>query len=413
VLPFTGPPIPVVQRALAVCQRVVTQAIPPAYNTVPPADLGRLMAAGRLLAPGDYAKLASRTESTAIIEGNISVEQRRRWRLRVVVRRAANGMPVGTVTWSGIGSKPLISNLQRNAGQWVTSLLQRTGGPTAEPAGGGRGGGDVPVAANDESDEDSGDSGSSAGGDDETTLTSGLGRRRNVPSTWAFSLGPRLVSRAFVFTDNFATLPGYNLPGAPALAGEVEWFPAPRSSGILKNVGLAGFYETSIGAKTQSSDGSTGTTLARSYRVGGRYRVPVGNAAVLLGADYGQHYFNLQVNNELPPNVNYTTVRPSLGGRVPMGSKLVLGLTAAYLHILGVGDLAQADRFPNLTSVGAEAAATVSYHLDTELDLTAGADMRYYAHSMNTQPGAAANRIVGGAIDAHFGASVMLTYRLR
>ncbi len=411
VLPFTGPQLPVVQRALYVAQRIVTSSIPPAYQLVPPADLSRTMGGGRPAAPAEFTGLARRHEATALIEGVMTVEQRRRWRLKVVVRRASTGMPVGTVTWSGLGSKPLISNLQRNANQWVASLLQRTGGPTADPPGGG--GSPVPMASGD--DEPS-DSDRPRAADDDASLSSGVtaGRgRSNVPSTWAFSIGPKLMSRAFVFTDNVAALPGYNLPGAPALAAEVEFYPAPRGSGILRNIGLVGFYETSIGAKTQQSDGGTGTTLARSYRVGARYRIPFENSAVLLGTDYTQHYFNLDVNNALPPNVNYTAIRPSLGGRVPMGRKLILGLQAAYLHILAVGALADADRFPNLTTIGAEAGAMLSYRLDTDLDVTAGVDMRYYAHSMNAQANDPPDRLVGGAIDAHFGASMMLTYRLR
>jgi hypothetical protein len=415
VLPFTGPPIPVVQRALYVCQRTVTSSIPPAYQLVPPANLARTMGGGRPAAPSEFIGLARRHQATALIEGMVTVEGRRRWRLRVIVRRASTGLPVGTVTWSGVGSRPLISNLQRNAGQWVASLLQRTGGPTAEPPGGDGG---TPVAMGEDDDEPSDSDRPVAAGDEDSGISSSMGSsgrrgRANMPSTWAFSLGPRLVSRTFVFTDNVAQLPGYNLPGAPALAGEVEFFPALRTDSVARNIGFAAFYESTIGAKTQRSDGGTGATLARSYRVGARYRVPLDTAAVLLGTDYMQHFFNLDVDNALPPNVNYSVVRPSVAGRVSMGRKLVLGLTAAYLHILSAGALSNADRFPNLTTLGAEAGATVSYMLDNELDLTAGVDMRYYAHTMNAQPGDPPNRLVGGAIDAHLGASVMLTYRLR
>jgi hypothetical protein len=395
-----------------VAQRIVTSSIPPAYQLVPPADLSRTMGGGRPAGPAQFTGLARRHEATALIEGEMTVEQRRRWRLKVVVRRASTGMPVGTVTWSGLGSKPLISNLQRNANQWVASLLQRTGGPTAEPPGGG-GDGDRPVPMASGDDEPS-DSDRPRAADDDASLSSGTGRGRgNLPSTWAFSIGPRLVSRAFVFTDNVAALPGYNLPGAPALAAEVEFYPAVRTDSIAKNFGFVGFYETSIGAKTQRNDGGTGTTLARAYRVGARYRIPFESSAILLGTDYMQHYFNLEVDNDLPPNVNYSAVRPSLAGRVPMGRKLMLGLQAAYLHILSVGALSDEGRFPNLTTIGAEAGAMLSYRLDNELDVTAGVDMRYYAHSMNADQAAPANRLVGGAIDVHFGATMMLTYRIR
>ena len=134
---------------------------------------------------------------------------------------------------------------------------------------------------------------------------------------------------------------------------------------------------------------------------------------MLLGADYAQHYFNLTVDNALPPNVNYSAVRPSLTGRVAMGPKLTLSITAAYLHILSVGQLGTEDRFPRITSLGAEAGAMLSYQLDNELELGVGADLRHYAHAMNVQQGERQERLVGGALDEHFGATMLLTYRLR
>jgi hypothetical protein len=50
--------------------------------------------------------------------------------------------------------------------------------------------------------------------------------------------------------------------------------------------------------------------------------------------------------------------------------------------------------------------------LDDELDVGLGADLRYYAHAMNAQVGDNPQRLVGGALDVHFGAHMMLTYRL-
>ena len=291
VVPFSGVQVPVVQRALFVTQRVVTSAVPPAYTVASANDVTRILGGGQPAGNADYASLARRLAATAVVDGNITID-RRRWRLRVTVRRATSGAPVGTVTWSGIGSKPLISNLNRNANQWVASLLQRTGGPTAEPP---------PVQPGDRGPmslrSGSGGGGDSGSDDEESSLSSSgeTGPRRpNTATMWSFSLGPRLVSRAFFFTDNSANLPGYNLPGAAALAGEVEFYPFLRSPGPLSNLGVAGFYESSIGAKTQRGDGTTATTIARGYRFGGRYRIPIQSSAVVLGTDYAQHYFNLQ-----------------------------------------------------------------------------------------------------------------------
>jgi hypothetical protein len=412
VIPFTGVQVPVVQRALFVTQRIVTSAIPPAYTLASANDVNRILGGGQPAGNADYASLARRLGATALIDGNITID-RRRWRLRVTVRRATSGAPVGTVTWSGIGSKPLISNLNRNANQWIASLLQRTGGPTAEPPP-AQPGDERPMAL-----RSGRGGGSGAGTDEESASLSASGepggpRGPNSPTMWSFSVGPRLISRAFLFTDNSAGLSDYSLPGAAALAGEAELYPFLRTSGPLRNLGAAGYYETSIGAKTQRGDGSTVATTARGYRVGGRYRIPIESSAIILGTDYSQHYFNLRPDgaNPVPPNVTYTAVRPSIGGRVPMGSKMALSLSAAYLHILGVGELAASDRFPRVRSAGAEADAVLTYMLDDELDVGLGADLRYYAHAMNAQVGDNPQRLVGGALDVHFGAHMMLTYRL-
>ena len=385
-----------------------------------PANLARARwaAAARLRRPSSSAWPAV-TRRPPSSRAMITVEQRRRWRLRVIVRRASTGLPVGTVTWSGIGSKPLISNLQRNAGQWVASLLQRTGGPTAEPPGGdgGRAGRRWPRTTTSPR--------IPIGRWPRTTRTPGspaacrLGaagpgqrRRRPGPSPWGHvsSRGPSCSP------TTSRQLPGYNLPGAPALAGEVEFFPAVRSSGIAQEHRLRRLlrelHRRQDPAKRRRHrappwPGPTGSVPATGF--------PSTTSAVLLGTDYTQHYFNLDVDNALPPNVNYSAIRPSLAGRVPDGPQAGPGpARRPTCTSCRWARWPRRRRFPQPHHARRRGCgARVSYHLDNELDVTAGVDMRYYAHTMNAQPGDPANRLVGGAIDAHFGASMMLTYRLR
>jgi hypothetical protein len=225
------------------------------------------------------------------------------------------------------------------------------------------------------------------------------------------SVGPRVMSRAFIYTDNVAGLPGYTLPAAVGVFSEAEIYPGARSSSLVRNLGLAGLWEASMGAKTVGRDGAgTYLTRARSYRAGLRYRVKSDKGMVILGADYGEHSFDLKVEDVLPPNVAYSLFRPSLGGRISLGS-VSLGLTAAYLHVISVGGLGDRTRFPRIRAKGAEVNALLGYALDRDFELRLLADLRHYAHHMHVKPGDPL--IVGGAVDEHFGASLLISYRLR
>jgi hypothetical protein len=247
--------------------------------------------------------------------------------------------------------------------------------------------------------------------DPDATLATGP-RRASVPEPLLeLSVGPRVMSRAFIYTDNVAGLPGYTLPAALGAFAEAEIYPGARSTSAVRNFGLAGVYEASLGAKTVGRDGSgNNLTRGKSYRAGIRYRLKSGDSSLTMGGDYGEHSFDLQVDDVIAPNVVYELFRPSVAGRMSLGV-LSLGVTLAYLHVLSVGDLGDSDRFPRMTAKGAEVGLMVGYELDRDFELRLTADLRHYAHSMNVKQGDAL--IVGGAVDEHFGASLLINYRLR
>ena len=83
-----------------------------------------------------------------------------------------------------------------------------------------------------------------------------------------------------------------------------------------------------MGAKTVGRDGSgNNLTRGKSYRAGIRYRLKWGNSALTLGGDYGEHSFDLQVDDVIAPNVVYELFRPSVAGRMSLGL-VSLGVTA-------------------------------------------------------------------------------------
>jgi hypothetical protein len=222
------------------------------------------------------------------------------------------------------------------------------------------------------------------------------------------SLGPTVISRTFTYTDNLSGLPGYNLGGALAVSADAELYPA-ASTGT--DIGLAARFESSVGAKTNSG-GLPRDTRMRTYRIGGRLRMPIRSVLVTAGGDYGEHRFEVDVDSAMmAPNVRYSFVRPSVGMRIDALERLSLGVDAAYLHILSVGGMNDKTRFPRITAVGAEFDAYLGYTIDQSLEVRLLADLRHYAQTMHVTPGDPL--IAGGALDEHFGGSLLLTYRLR
>jgi hypothetical protein len=431
MLPFRGVPAVEVEAQ-------IVEAIPPDFLLIPIKQVDYVV--GRRKPPTtieDYVNAAKRLKATALVEGWVANDNG--WRLRLTVRRGATGVGVGTVEFKAAGRKELALNVRRRGPAWVRKLLARTTVPAppaavaAAPATGGlvaarqvesqqeeapaaRG---AAAAPRQEEDDERpplrrrpGDAEPSS---EETIAAEDDGprkRRSDASAMWEVSVGPRLMARAFVFTDNVSGLPGYNLPAAPGIFGEAEFFPAARSRSQARNFGFSGQAETSVGAKTTGRDGDRShTTKASSYRIGPRYRIPSPNFSVTLGLDYGEHSFELDIDDAVPPNVVYTLVRPSIAGRIGVASGISLGLTVAWLKVLSVGGMGDDERFPRITAAGAEVNAFVGYELNDDFELRLAADLRHYAHNMHARPGDPF--VVGGAVDEHFGASVLVTYRLR
>jgi hypothetical protein len=432
LLPFRGVPAVEVEAQ-------IVEGIPPDFLLIPIKQVDYVV--GRRKPPTtieDYVNAAKRLKATALVEGWVANDNG--WRLRLTVRRGATGVGVGTVEFKAAGRKELALNVRRRGPQWVKKLLDRTTTPAPAavamaPAPAGlvaarqveSQGEDAPaargaaVAARQAEDDEQPPlrrtrrAGESEPSSEETIAAEDEGprrRRSDASPMWEVSVGPRLMARAFIFTDNVSGLPGYNLPAAPGIFGEAEFFPAARSRSGARNFGFSGQAETSVGAKTNGREGDRShTTKASSYRIGPRYRIPSPNFSVTLGLDYGEHSFELDIDDAVPPNVVYTLVRPSVAGRIMVASGISLGLTVAWLKVLSVGGMGDDERFPRITAAGAEVGAFVGYELNSDFELRLAGDLRHYAHNMHARPGDPL--VVGGALDEHFGANVLVTYRLK
>jgi hypothetical protein len=384
--------------------------------------------------PRAYAGIASRMQAGAMVVGKVNKGSK--WRLRLWVRRSGAGASTRKAAWSGRRLPDLLAAVQRGAPPAMRVMLKGVSGP-AFP---------MPAAPPPQAAPSAPASSPAVATVAPEPVTAPAApsaldarpevapRRRPSPRpsdsedppglsaaaapevaaarqpTLEMSVGPRVFSRTFTYTDNLSGLPGYTLGSALAVAAEAELFPRGGSGSGPVDFGFAGEFESSVGAKTAGPDGTPRDTRMRSYRLGGRIRAPARNFLFTLGGDYGTHQFVIDVDT-MVPNVRYTFLRPSLAMRVDTGGKLSLSVTAAYLHILSVGGLGDQSQFPRMTAVGAEVEAWLGYAIDETLEVRLGADLRHYAQAMHVSPGDPF--IAGGALDEHFGGSLLLTYRLR
>jgi hypothetical protein len=414
VVPFEG-------MGAAQIQTVVGASLQGQYTVIIGDVVARLYQSTRDRSPAMYAALARRLKVSAIVEGRLAHDDR--WRLRVAVHQGT-GQVAGTIAWSGGRIRELATNVARGIPYWLQSTLD--GGSAAPPPPRPRDD-EAPVASRDEpaprnsraaepearSDADADADHKPARKSDSDEPSVAAAAPALVQPIWELSAGPRILARTFTYTDNLSGLPGYTLQGALAVAGDGELYPTAGSAGSNgRNFGFAGHFETSLNAKTTGRDGAQLSTKFLAWYAGGRYRIPVGNFVATLGVDYGEHRFQIGDDDTLVPNVRYTFVRPSLRGRFDTSAGFSLLLTAAYLNILSVGSMNNPDKFPRVTAVGAEVEAAIAYALDRQFELQLVGDLRHYAHNMHVRPGDT-TPIVGGALDEHFGAALLLSYRLR
>ena len=415
VLPFQGPAADRMRNA-------AVRGLLSDHDVVSLADIRKV--AGSVSQPMGPVEMwqvvARKLGVSAVIKGQVTGG--RRWQARLTVNQATTGASVGSVVISDGRPADLILELERTAPLKLFALVRKTvtGGPPVArrgglrqqmmptgPAGRRAAAGGAPVALDE----------SALAGEAGEDLTEGpeiVVRQNgsNVPPLLEASIGPRAIFRVLTFSDNFSAVPGYRLPGAPGVAGELAYYPAARSGTWTSQVGAVGAFETSLGATTQGSpDAAPSPTRHLAYRVGLRARLPVSITTFILGADYGEQHFTLQVPDAvLSPESHYGFVRPNAAGRVAVG-RFSFVLSVGYLHLLDAAGLTGPGRFPNATIRGGDAGATIGYAFDRGLQVQVGGDYRRYAYNMNAQANDAL--VVGGAIDEYFGLTALLTYRFR
>ena len=435
VLPFQGPGAEELEKALL-------GALPKNVGLVPLVQVDRALekAGGKLpMSSGEYMNLASRVRASAVLAGRTS--NGGPWRLRLAVREGGTGAPMAGVDITGRTKTELLANVRRQVPRSLRNLMQPAPVVPAQPepapvvqpepppppapdlravamAAPAKSKSKARAARPAEEEQESAQADPEPEAEElppprtEARVAARAARPTQESPLLELSVGPRVLSRAFIYTDNVSGLPGYTLPAALGLFAEAEFYPAARSKSPVRNFGVAGLWEASMGATTTGRDGTGAhTTRSKSYRMGLRYRLQSPNFLMMFGGDYGEHQFDLAIKDAIAPNVVYSLLRPSVSGRAQLGSGLSLGVTAAYLHVLSVGKMGDPNRFPRVRAKGAEVGALLGYALDKDFEVRLVADLRHYAHHMHAKAGDPL--VVGGAVDEHFGAALLISYRMR
>jgi hypothetical protein len=252
------------------------------------------------------------------------------------------------------------------------------------------------------------------------------------PSPLDITPGLRIYSRAFRYTGTleqvepggFAPLVDYNLDAAPMPFINLHWYPlAHMMGGFPAHIGITGGFETGIATKVSyagvnAAGEAEERTLNQSHTLwygGLRGRIPVSVLTFGVGANYGNHSFNLKDSSDarpIFPNVSYSFVE--LGGDVEaqFGSMLV-GAQASYLYLMSAGDLVSDDWFATAKGKGVHFSAHVGWAASRAIHLLAGIDARAYGFDFNPVPlDVPADRVAGGATDRYLSFWLGLRFRI-
>jgi hypothetical protein len=192
----------------------------------------------------------------------------------------------------------------------------------------------------------------------------------------------------------------YQLSGAPLVDGRVVFFPAAlMTDGWASWLGLDLRAQIAIGIRTVDADGNEFKSSYSNYHLGALGRIPVGKHAVRAFAGYAMQTFTLESktgNITSPtPNTDYRMLRAGAGGDVQFTDKFAVGLEAAWLQFLSVGQIGE--WFPRSSAGGIEVGAELSYAVTPMFYARGFGSYQRVFFDFNAEPGDA--RVAGGATD--------------
>jgi len=199
----------------------------------------------------------------------------------------------------------------------------------------------------------------------------------------------------------------YQLSGTPLADLQLALFPMRLTTNSwISWLGLDARVQLALAAPTRDRDGNQFKSRYDSFHVGLRARIPLGQHYVSVFSGYALNHFTITPQaSSVPapaPSTDYRSIRSGLGGELSLTDSLQLGLDAAYLNILAVGEIGR--WFPRSTAGGVELGLFATYAITQGVHARLSAAYQRTFFDFHAQPGD--KNIAGGAIDQYLALSL-------
>ena len=203
------------------------------------------------------------------------------------------------------------------------------------------------------------------------------------------------------------SLGDYQLSGAPMVDINVAFHPARLATdNWLSYIGLDLRAQVALSTPSHDNAGNDFKSRYDAFHIGLRARVPVGAHYISAFSGYAMNRFSISPENKgvtsPAPSVDYRTIRSGLGGELALSDSMMLGLDAAYLNYLSVGEIGK--WFPRATAGGIEFAMFATYLVTPAIFARASAPYQRTFFDFNSRPGD--KNIAGGATDQYLALSL-------
>lgn len=348
----------------------------------------------------DFIDIATEMEARAFVEGEVYREGRSLF-CEVFVRNGEDGEIVAEHRFRGRSASSLSRAIERGLWSRLAPAIEGARAP-----GGGRGGEAAWGAGDDEDvDEDIDEDA------DWRTDEDGPSER---PSPLTVGAGLHASARQYHYEDDiFNQLRGYQLQLFPALAITATAYPAAFvTDGLAAHLGVT--VDLAYGFALSSSDrsGVSFPTQSIRFAIGARGRVPVGDHEIGLFVGYQRHTYTLSAAQGVDPNlpgVEYGAIRAGADAWIAVAESFGLHARFAWLQLLSVGELGEAEWFPRLTGNGIHFAVGAGLRFGA-FEVRGLFEAYRYFFTLRPEPGDP--WVAGGALDQYPGGSLTLLYHL-
>jgi hypothetical protein len=207
--------------------------------------------------------------------------------------------------------------------------------------------------------------------------------------------------RSLSYSDPItSSLGDYRLNAAPVGDFYFAFFPGRfASDGPASWFGLEARAQIGLSSPTLSSGGNEFKSRYDSVQAGLRARIPVGQHHISAFSGYSLSRFAVRSDNDAitppTPSVDYRSIRSGIGTELALSEALRVGLDAAYLNYLSVGDISR--WFPRATAGGIELTVAGTYRVTGDIYMRMAAVYSRAFFDFHAQPGD--QYIAGGALD--------------